>query len=228
MSTRPIETAVATAAAMAAALLVGTAGSLSAQATGYPSKPVPLPEAQEIALARSAAPKEVSGDATVYVLRASGPAVAKQGTNGFTCIVSRDLHPGSLYPMCFDPEATRTMFPRQLMELRLRFEGKTEPQVKEAVQAAIADKTLPTATKAAITYMMSPHQVLFSSPDADGRRVGAWHPHLMIVAPGATAESLGLGPDGMLGDIVMFGPGGESASELVVPVATWADSTARR
>lgn len=224
MSTRPFGPA----AAITTALLLGTVESMSAQAAGYPSKPVPLPEAQEIAIARSAAPKEVSGDATIYVLRASGPAVARQGTNGFTCIVSRDLHPGSLYPMCFDPEATRTMLPRQLLELRLRFEGKTEAQVKEAVQAAIADRTLPTPSKAAITYMMSPHQVLFSSPDADGRRVGAWHPHLMIVAPGATAEALGLGPDGMLGDIVMLGPGGESASELVVPVPAWADSTSRR
>ena len=220
MPTRSIRTA--------AALCFGTVGSLAAQATGYPSKPVPLPEAQEIALARSAAPKEVSAEATVYILRPSGPAVAQQGTNGFTCIVSRDLHPGSLYPMCFDPEASRTVFPRQLMELRLRFEGKTEAQVKEAVQAAIADRTLPTPTKSAITYMMSPHQVLFSSPEAEGQRVGAWYPHLMIVAPGATAESLGLGADNMLGNVVMFGPGGESASELVVPVPSWADSTVKR
>ena len=207
-----------------ALLLLAFAQSVLAQSGGYPARPAPLPEAEEIALAMSAAPKEVSADATIYVLRAGGPAVAKQGTNGFTCIVSRDLHPGSFYPMCFDPEASRTVFPRQLMELRLRFEGKNEAQVKEAVDAALADGTLPTPTRAAITYMMSPHQVLFSSPNADGRRVGAWHPHLMIVAPGATSEALGLGPDGMIGDLVMLGPGGELASELVVPVPTWADS----
>lgn len=220
MSTRPFE--------ITAVLLFGTVASASAQTAAYPSKPVPLPEAQEIDIAMSAAPREVSGDATIYVLRTSGPAVAKQGTNGFTCIVSRDLHPGSLYPMCFDPEATRTVFPRQLMELRLRVEGKTEAQVKEAVEAAIAATTLPTPGKPAITYMMSPHQVLFSSPNADGRRVGAWHPHLMIIAPGATSEALGLGPDGMLGNIVMLGPDGESDSQLVVPVPAWADSTAKR
>src|SRR5262245_15142475 len=112
------------------------------QAPGYPSRPRPLPEAEEIALAQTAAPAEISGAATIYVLRDSGPAMARQGTNGCTCMVSRDLHEGSLYPICFDQEGSRSEFPRELMELRLRFEGRSEAEVKSAVAAAYAARKL--------------------------------------------------------------------------------------
>src|SRR5882724_4792585 len=108
--------------------------------------------------------------ATINVLRATGPAKAREGTNGCTCMVSRDLHKGSLYPICYDQEATRTAFPRELMELRLRFEGRSEPEVKREVVAAYADGTLPHPARPAVVYMMSSRQVLFSSPDPDGRR----------------------------------------------------------
>lgn len=62
--------------AAAIALIVTLAGlavrTLPAQAApampkAYPSRPTPLPEAEEIALARSAAPAEVSGRAAVWV-----------------------------------------------------------------------------------------------------------------------------------------------------------------
>src|SRR3979490_3604354 len=46
------------------------------------------PEA-EMALARSAAPENVSAHATVKILTASGFKVAAQGDNGFVCIVMR-------------------------------------------------------------------------------------------------------------------------------------------
>ncbi len=43
----------------------------------------------EVALARSAAPENVSAHATVKVLTASGYKVAAQGDNGFICLVMR-------------------------------------------------------------------------------------------------------------------------------------------
>src|SRR5262245_40757226 len=76
---------------------------LAAQSTsGYPVRPKPLPDEEEIALARSAAPPEISDRADVYVLRAEGAVKLRTGTNGAACIVTRDLHEGSLYPICFD------------------------------------------------------------------------------------------------------------------------------
>ena len=46
------------------------------------------PEA-EVALARSAAPEDISGHATVKILTPSGYKVATQGDNGFVCLVMR-------------------------------------------------------------------------------------------------------------------------------------------
>jgi hypothetical protein len=161
----------------------------------------------------------------VWVLRPSGPAKAREGTNGCTCMVSRDLHRGSLYPICFDQEATRSAFPRELMELRLRYEGRSEAQVKTAVARAYADGALPRPEKPALMYMMSSRQVLFSSPEAEGRRVGAWHPHLMIAMPGVTAEQLGFGGAGAPGDLQLDHPG-EPGAQLIVPLGWWADSAA--
>ncbi|HEY7980376.1 MAG TPA: hypothetical protein VID19_02745, partial [Candidatus Eremiobacteraceae bacterium] len=43
----------------------------------------------EIDFARTAAPKAISGKATVVVLDAHGYETAAKGTNGFTCIVER-------------------------------------------------------------------------------------------------------------------------------------------
>src|SRR5262245_4181563 len=91
------------------------AGSLVAQAiagtAGYPVAPRPLPDSDEIRLARTAAPAEISGAATVYAVRDGDAQVLVQGTNGCACMVSRDLHAGSLYPICFDVEATRFVLP---------------------------------------------------------------------------------------------------------------------
>ena len=203
--------------------LASVAPALHGQTEAYPERPRPLPEAEEIALAMSAAPAEISAKATVYVLRATGPARAQEGTNGCTCMVSRDLHKGSLYPICFDQEATRTAFPRELMELRLRFEGKNEAEVKSAVAAAYADGTLRHPGRAAVVYMMSSRQVLFSSPLPEGRRVGAWHPHVMIAMPNATKAQLGFGEDASAGDL-QLDRDGEAEAQLIVPVTWWADS----
>src|SRR5580704_16469573 len=43
----------------------------------------------EIALARSAAPKSISGDAEVLVLGRRGYETAAKGKNGFVCVVER-------------------------------------------------------------------------------------------------------------------------------------------
>jgi hypothetical protein len=203
--------------------LVSVAPVLHGQSEGFPERPRPLPEAEEIALATSAAPAEISAKATVYVLRATGPARAREGTNGCTCMVSRDLHKGSLYPICFDQEATRTAFPRELMELRLRFEGKNEAEVKRAVTRAYADGTLRHPVRSSVIYMMSSRQVLFSSPLPEGRRVGAWHPHLMIAMPNATETQLGLGEGGSASGF-QLDHSGEAEAQLIVPVPSWADS----
>ena len=62
----------------------------------------------------TAAPAEVSANADVYVLRGTKFEKAKTGTNGCACLVGRDLHEGSRYPICFDQEGARTTLFREM------------------------------------------------------------------------------------------------------------------
>ena len=179
-----------------AGLVLFFASMQAAQAHGQSSKYPPLseymmtPEA-EIALARSAAPENVSAHATVKVLTAAGYEVAAQGDNGFVCIVMRgwaaptftpapfrDLvyYAKLRAPICFNPVASRTVLPLQELRTRLGMEGKTPDQIAEGVQAAYAKGELPKMEAVAFAYMFSANQDL-------GPGVGPWHPHMMLYTP---------------------------------------------
>jgi hypothetical protein len=204
------------------ALAAGVAD-LAAQ-SAYPVPPRPLPDAEEIALATSAAPPVIAAGADVYVIRASGPVKLRAGTNGLACMVSRDLHDGSRYPICFDREAAATVMQREMLENRLRTSGLDEAKVQERVQAAFADGTLRQPSGPAMAYMMSPRQVLFSESAESGRRVGAWHPHLMLYLPRLTRAQLGLDTADV--DVLQLDHSGEPDALLVVKVPAWSDGTA--
>lgn len=192
-------------------------------APGYPVRPRALPDSEEIALARTAAPAEISAAASVYTIRDGKPVLLQRGTNGCACMVARDLHEGSVYPICFDVEGTRSVLPRELMEVGLRSIGRTEEQVIRAVDSAYASGVLKPPAALAIAYMMSSRQVLFSSPLADGQRVGAWHPHLMLYVPNAAPEQLGLLGDSRV-DVISVGAPRTKRAEIIIRVPAWADA----
>jgi len=206
-------------------LLVTYASTAGAQAApnGYPVKPVPLSDSAEIALAVSAAPPELSDQATVYAVRDGQVLTIRRGSNGSACVVARDLHGGSLYPICYNPEGARTVLTRELLEVRLRSLGASEDSVERAVAAGYASGQLEPPKSLAMAYMMSPRQVLFSSPRAEGRRVGAWHPHLMFFMPGATPSMFGLSSEDA--EPVAVSGSGTPRAEVVVKVQKWADGT---
>src|SRR5882724_12591108 len=84
-------------------LLVGMqAASGRAQSPKYsPLTEYMMTREAEIALARSAAPENVSAHATVKVLTAAGYKVAAQGDNGFVCIVMRGFSAPTYTPAQF-------------------------------------------------------------------------------------------------------------------------------
>lgn len=190
---------------------------------GYPVKPIPLPDSAEISLAVSAAPAELSSQATVYAVRDGQVLTLRRGSNGSACLVARDLHGGSLYPICYNPEGARTVLARELLEVRLRSLGASEDSVERAVAAGYASGQLERPRSLALAYMMSPHQVLFSSPRADGRRVGEWHPHLMFYVPGATPSMFGLTSENA--EPISVSGSGTPRAEVVVKLQKWADGT---
>ena len=194
-------------------------------AARYPVKPASLADAEEIALAMSAAPEEVSSRADIYALRGARFEKIRPGTNGTACMVARDYHPGSLYPICFDQEGARTLMLREMREVSLRAEGIPELRIDSMVQQELASGKLPRATKTALAYLMSPRQVLYSTADSTGRRVGQWYPHVMMANVGISKEQLGLSSR-----YLYVQAGGEAGTlhEFVVLTAIWSDGKPAR
>src|SRR5438128_3499315 len=183
------------------------AASVRAQSPKYsPLREYMMTPEAEIAMARSAAPENVSAHATVKVLTAAGYKVAAQGDNGFVCIVMRGwgaptFTPAQLRdlvyyaklraPICFNPVASRTVLPLQELRAKLGMEGKTPDQIAEAVQAAYAKGELPKMEMVAFAYMFSADQDL-------GPGVGHWHPHMMVYTPYYENSMLGGNQPGAL------------------------------
>jgi hypothetical protein len=150
-----------------------------------------MPRDAEIALAKSAAPANISGRATVKVLTASGYQVASEGDNGFVCMVMRGWSAPTYTPaqfrdfvydakirapICFDSGASRTVMPYYELRSKLGIEGKNPDQIAEGVQAAYVKGKLPRRDGVSFAYMWSADQNL-------GTGIGAWHPHMMVFAP---------------------------------------------
>ena len=61
-----------------------------AQSDNKPELPELIDREKEIEMALSAAPEHLRKDAAVYVLQRGGYVKAREGSNGFTCLVERE------------------------------------------------------------------------------------------------------------------------------------------
>ena len=178
----------------------------------------------EIALARTAAPKNISGEASVKALTSAGYQVVSQGTNGFMCLVLRGFAAPSLTPVpirdsvydptvkapiCFNEPATKMVLPYYELRAKLAMQGDTPDQIASGVLAAYANGTLPKRTEFSFAYMWSAEQSLGA--------FGHWHPHLMIFAPNYTNAMVGNNPFGS-GLPQITDDAGTPFSVVVVPV----------
>jgi hypothetical protein len=121
--------------------------------------------AAEIALARTAAPRSISQDATVVVLGSHGYETAVEGKNGFICIVERAWmspfeslefwNPKNRSPICYNPQAARTILLITYMRTKLVLAGKSKAEVNDAIKSAVERKELPALEPGAMCYMMS-------------------------------------------------------------------------
>ena len=179
-----------------------------------------LPLAEEVALARSAAPPSVSAEARVLVLGDSGFVVADSGKSGVTCIVNRSW-PESIEPHCYDEEGARSVLPMALRRTELRHLGASTEAIAREIAEGLAAGRYRLPARPALTYMMSGGQVLY---DDEGKRVGRWRPHLMIFYPYLTNASLGLSsrPDMRVG---MVSDEGRPESTLVLIMPAFVEPT---
>ena len=145
----------------------------------------------EVALARSAAPANISDRATIKVLTPLGFEIAQPGDNGNVCMVMRAFSAPTYTPaqfrdlvydttvrapICFTAPAARTALPYYELRTKLAMHGMTPDQIAAALQEAYVRGTLPRRDAVTFAYMWSAHQHL-------GPGIDAWHPHMMIFAP---------------------------------------------
>ncbi len=194
-------------------LTISTAPLLAqAAAAGRTGPRIMLPRDREIVLARSAAPAYVSRDATVMVLTDRGFEIAEKGSNGVTCIVNRS-QPESLEPHCFDAEGSETVLPIELRRTEMLREGKTNEEIDREIGQGLLSGKYRLPRRPAMSYMMSSGQVLY---DDEGKRVGKWHPHLMIFYPNLKPGDLGLGGTPSPEAAVVVDPGMPLSNIMVV------------
>lgn len=175
-------------------------------------KRILLPRDYEIALARSAAPPSISAKARVLVFTDAGFVVADSGSNGVTCVVNRSW-PLALEPHCYDAEGAASVMPPELRRAELGHRGIPHAEIEREIAAGMLSGRYRMPRRPALTYMMSGGQVLY---DDNGRRVGAWKPHLMLYYPYLRNDDLGLPspPDMRLASV--FEPGTPGSSLVIV------------
>jgi hypothetical protein len=202
----------------------------------YPTSMAPLDQYlmgrdAEIAL-RSAAPLSISQDATVMVLGRQGYETAVEGKNGFVCNVDRSWmdqfenspefwNPKRLGPVCYNPQAARTLLPITLIRTNLALAGKSKAEMNEGMKAAIEKGELPALEPSGMAYMLSKQGFLNS-------RCGNCSPHLMFYVPVKDAHTWGAAPLGTDAPVLLathFNGAPEPVTEFIVLVSEWSDGT---
>jgi hypothetical protein len=212
--------------AFGASALLASACAVHAEAKSYPPvSAYQMPKDKEIALARTAAPENISGPATIKLLTPEGFKVEQTGNNGFTCMVMRGFSaptytpemfvdlvydPGVLAPICFSERATKEVMPYYELRTKLGLMGQSPTEIRTGVEAAYASGDLPKRTAVSFGYMWSAEQNLASG-------IGHWHPHLMIFSPGLSNDMVG---NNMFGSPMpqVTDDAGTPFSVIVVPV----------
>jgi hypothetical protein len=179
-------------------------------------------QADEVALARSAAPSSISAEAEILVLDANGYHRAAAGKNGWTCMVQRSWNDALdkpdfwnwkiRVPICMNAAASRSVLPVYLERTKWVLAKRPLPEIVTATKAHPA----PAPEPGSFAVMMSKHGYV-----ADG--IGPAGPHVMIyldVPASAWAAGLPKSPVGM----ALPGYKG-SDTVFYLDVAKWSDGT---
>jgi hypothetical protein len=181
----------------------------------------------EIALARSAAPPSISGNARVLVLGRRSYETAVKGGNGFVCFVERSWaasfddpefwNPKVRAPNCFNPPAARSELPRYLERTEWVLAGATRRQMIDRTRAAVANRDYPALEPGAFSFMLSKNGYL------NDEAAGPWLPHVMFFLPHGQAENWGANKEGS--PIVGRDGRAMETTILFVPVRSWSDGS---
>jgi hypothetical protein len=145
---------------------LGAAGSALAQPARYttaaPMADYRMTRADEIAMARSAAPPSVSDDAEILVLGASGYETAVKGGDGFVCLVQRSWanepdhpefwNPKVRGPLCMNPAAVRSVLPSYIQRTKWVLAGASRAEIVRRTKSAIAARRIMLFVPRGATY----------------------------------------------------------------------------
>jgi hypothetical protein len=184
----------------------------------------------EIAMARSAAPEAISGDAEILVLGQHGYETAVKGKNGFVCAVERAWmgsfesdkfwNPKVRGPVCYNPPAVRSILPLTFKRTELVLAGLSKTEIFNGTKAFVK-QGLPPLEPGAMAYMMSKEQYL---TDSDHHN---WISHLMFYTPLMNAADWGADlPHSPVMLNPQFRGAPEPLDDFMVPAGWWSDGTA--
>jgi hypothetical protein len=181
-------------------------------------------EAEEVAMARSAAPRTISREAEILTFDGSGYHRVVAGTNGWTCLVQRSWNndygdpefwnPKIRVPICFNPPASRTVLPVYLERTLWVLAKRALPAVVEIA----AKHSVPDPERGSLAVMMSKHSYV-------GDALGTLGPHVMVFLSGVPAEAWGANLDG----VPITSARGDKPSITIFFLASrvWSDGTPR-
>lgn len=158
-----------------------------------------MPVDLETDFALSALPHHLREGATIYLLDPKkGYYIARQGTNGFTCLISRtewewaEFRNDHAYAVSYDVEGSKTIVPVYLDVAQMRASGKYTPaQVRDIVVERIKKGVYKAPSKSGISFMLAP--VMRTYPNK--KEIVTYSlPHYMFYAPYLTDADIGAIP----------------------------------
>ena len=188
-------------------LLVGIQSILVAQEINHVT--ANTPKDIQIQVLKSAAPRAVSDNADLYILTNHGYELAVKGTNGFSCLIEREMT-STMEPECYDAEGTKTTLQVRLFIEKQRALRVAETQIEQSVKEGYRSGEFRAPSKPGIVYMLSKSNYVF---DPQAKAVIHFPGHLMFYAPYATEKTIGSGK----GAPYIVHPGEPDAVMVVVP-----------
>ena len=151
----------------------------------------------EIAVARSALPKSLRDDASVYALVHGKYQKVVEGSGPFTCIVERN-HPDSVIPQCMDAAGVDSVLPAILDRSNMAVAGATFETIEAANKEKLDSGHYHAAARPGVNYMMSDYNYIFVGSAGKVLKVP---PHVMFYAPGLTNDDIGGSFKGMIENV---------------------------
>jgi hypothetical protein len=183
--------------------------------------------AVEIDLAKSAAPKSISDNATVLTLGKDGYETAVKGTNGFVCLVVRSWDndfdipdywdPRDRTPQCWNAAAANSFLPEYLKRTQWVLSGVSKDEVQARTKQGWASHEFQLPAPGSVAYMMSKDQCIHAPAPCN------WHPHIMFFVPTVDAWK---GGDNLPG-VPFYSAASDSRpiTTFFVVVPKWSDGT---